>query len=85
LNVAAKIDLATVMPLSHNAIMTQPKPTIEFRPTEMRSGRGWYVQVVYFDRPPLQLGGFNTEEEAKEWVAKEAAKWLKEHADDRYA
>jgi hypothetical protein len=33
----------------------------------------------------LQLGGFNTEEEAKEWVAKEAAKWLKEHAEDRYA
>ena len=80
-----KIDMATATPLSHNAIMTQPKPKIEFRPTEMKSGRGWYVQVVYSDRPPLQLGGFNTEEEAKEWVAKEAAKWLKEHAEDRYA
>ena len=77
--------MATATPLSHNAIMTQPKPKIEFRPTEMKSGRGWYVQVVYSDRPPLQLGGFNTEEEAKEWVAKEAAMWLKEHAEDRYA
>jgi hypothetical protein len=80
----ARIDLATATRLSHNAIMTPPKAKIEFRPTEMKSGRGWYVQVVYSDRPPLQLGGFNTEEEAKEWVAKEAATWLKEHAEDRY-
>jgi hypothetical protein len=76
----AKIDLATATPLSHNASMTRPKPKIEFRPTEMKSGHGWYVQVVYSDRPPLQLGGFNTEEEAKEWVTKEAAGWLKDHA-----
>jgi hypothetical protein len=76
----ARIDLATTARLSHNVFMTQPKPKIEFRPTEMKSGHGWYVQVVYSNRPPLQLGGFNTEEEAKEWVTKEAATWLKEHA-----
>jgi hypothetical protein len=64
--------------------MAPPTPKIEFRRTEMRSGRGWYVQVVYSDRPPLQLGGFKTEEEAKEWVSGKSAAWLKEHAEDRY-
>ena len=54
------------------------------QPTEMRSGRGWYVQFVYSDKPPLQLGGFKTEEEAKEWVSDKSAAWLKERAEDRY-
>jgi hypothetical protein len=65
--------------------MVRVKPKIEFRPTEMKSGRGWYVHVVYPDRPPLQLGGFRTEEEAKKWVVDKSAAWLKEHAEGRYA
>jgi hypothetical protein len=80
-----KIVLATLRPLPHNVNMTRLKPKIEFRPTEMTLGRGWYVQVVYSDRPPLQLGGFKTEEEAKKWIATKSAAWLKEHAEGRYA
>jgi hypothetical protein len=51
----------------------------------MTSRRGWYVHVAYPDRPPLQLGGFRTEEEAKKWVADKSAAWLREHAEGRYA
>jgi hypothetical protein len=71
----------------HNERMspTKAKPNIEFRPTEMRSGSGWYVQVVLPSVPPLQLGGFKTEDEAKEWVRQKALHWLKGFDGGKYA
>jgi hypothetical protein len=65
--------------------MEKTKPKIQFRPTELKSGSGWYVQVVFFDAPPYQLGGFRTEEEAKEWIVRESAAWLRTYWDGRYA
>jgi hypothetical protein len=29
--------------------------------------------------PPIQLGGFKTEEEAAEWVRRKSKGWLEEH------
>ncbi|MGA2793063.1 MAG: hypothetical protein ABSE69_05945 [Roseiarcus sp.] len=51
----------------------------------MRSASGWYVQVILPKLPPLQLGGFKTEEEAKEWVLRKSKGWLKEYEGGRYA
>jgi hypothetical protein len=57
--------------------MEKLKPKkIEFLPTELKDNSGWYVQVVYHVAPPLQLGGFKTEEEAKDWVRHNSAQWL---------
>jgi hypothetical protein len=64
--------------------VTQTKPKIEFKPTEMKSSLFWYVQVIFHDAPPLQLGGFKTEEEAKDWIARKSDAWLKAYADGRY-
>jgi hypothetical protein len=66
-------------------MMTQPKAKIEFRPTEMKSSLYWYVQVVFHDVPPLQLGGFKSEEEAKDWVTHKSDAWLKTYANGKYA
>ena len=63
-------------PRSHNARMENLKPKIEFRPTELKDQSGWYVQVVYPAAPPFQLGGFKTEEEAKDWVRDNSSQWL---------
>jgi hypothetical protein len=54
-------------------------PKVEFRPTKMQSYDGWYVQVVIPGIPPIQLGGFKTEDEAKEWVRWKSQMWLDEH------
>lgn len=62
-----------------------PKPKIEFRPTEMKSGSGWFVQVLLPRLPPLQVGGFKTEEEAKEWIQQKSLHWLKEYDGGKYA
>ena len=67
---AAHID--EMPPEKHN-------PKIDFLPTKMQSYEGWYVQVVIPGIPPIQLGGFKTEDEAKEWVRWKSQMWLDEH------
>jgi len=64
--------------------MEKTKPEIRFRPTERKFGSGWYVQVIFSDLPPLQLGGFRTEQEAKDWITQESARWLSSYLDGRY-
>ena len=62
--------------------MEKLKSKIEFRPTELKDHSGWYIQVVFHDVPPLQLGGFKTEDEAKDWVRYSSAQWLNAHGAD---
>ena len=56
--------------------MEKLKRKVEFHPTEFKDKSGWYVQVVLHVAPPLQLGGFKTEDEAKAWVKHNSASWL---------
>jgi hypothetical protein len=66
-------------------MMDKLKPKIEFLPPELKDRSGWYVQVVYRVAPPFQLGGFKTEEEAKDWVRHSSAQWLAaQRGDGRY-
>jgi hypothetical protein len=61
------------------------KPKVEFEPVPMKIGSGWCVQVTlpYGNNP--KLGGFKTEQEAREWTARNSAEWLKEYEGGRYA
>jgi len=45
----------------------------------MRIGSGWCVQVTLPYGINPKLGGFKTEEEATEWIARKSAGWLKEY------
>jgi hypothetical protein len=66
--------------------MEKTLPKIEFVPTERRDQSGWYVQVVFHFAPPFQLGGFKTEQEAKDWIKQNSAQWLNSHGGEgRYA
>jgi hypothetical protein len=58
---------------------------VEFVPTAMSRGTGWYVKAILPNAPPLQLGGFKTEDEAIEWVTLKSKAWLKEYQDGKYA
>lgn len=88
-SVAASLDnrfcLALLAVASHIAGMHDNKPKIEFRPTMLKSGREWYVQVKFFDAPPLQIGSFLTEADAKEWITSKSAAWRGEYREGRYA
>jgi hypothetical protein len=63
----------------HAMTITKNEPQVAFRPTKMQAYDGWYVQVVIAGLPPLQLGGFKTEDEAKEWIAQKSHAWLEDH------
>jgi hypothetical protein len=56
--------------------MKQPimKPNME--PRELKDGSGWYVLVVWGDRPSQQMGGFQSEAEAQQWIDQDADGWL---------
>jgi hypothetical protein len=45
----------------------------------MQSYDGWYVQAMIPGVPPIQLSGFKTEEEAKDWVRWKSQTWIDEH------
>jgi hypothetical protein len=52
-----------------------------FEPLQMKTRVGWYVLVTRPLGPQQQLGGFNSESEARERIARKSAAWLKEHQD----
>jgi hypothetical protein len=81
----AIFSLARFTASPHTAIMATAPRKVEFVPTEMKVGRGWYVKAVLPNAPPLHLGGFKTESEAMEWVARKSKKWLNEYLDGKYA
>lgn len=57
------------------------QPNIQ--PRERRDGSGWFVLVEWGDWPSEQVGGFLTEDEARQWVQHNAPGWLKERLEDR--
>jgi hypothetical protein len=57
-------------------MMTANK-TPGMRPRELRDGSGWYVLVEWGDRPSEQVGGFQTESEARAWIEQDAPGWLR--------
>jgi hypothetical protein len=65
--------------------MATVKPQVEFEPAPMKIGSGWCVQVTLPYGINPKLGGFKTEEEAREWIARKSAEWLKGYEGGRYA
>ena len=41
-------------------------PTV--RVVEDKVGTGWHVEVIYEDRVPEQVSGFQSEAEVEEWI-----------------
>jgi hypothetical protein len=65
--------------------MATIKRSFEFKPAPMSNGSGWFVQVTISHGPGPKLGGFKTEEDARKWIARESASWLKGYEGGRYA
>ena len=58
--------------------MAKPKPEIKFKPVEWKILPEWYVLVTLPDGKELRIGGFKTEANARDWIAKSSAAWIKE-------
>jgi hypothetical protein len=59
------------------------RPAATFEPVEMKVGNGWYVLATLPRGTPIQLGGFQTEAEAREWIKRKAPAWLKDQESGR--
>jgi hypothetical protein len=60
------------MPISRIGALTNAHP--EFEPQMTRSGR-WFVSVKTGNGPDSHIGDFETEAEAKDWIARKARYW----------
>jgi hypothetical protein len=65
--------------------MVNLKSKVEFEPAQMSNRLGWYVRVVLPNGQQPQLGGFKVESEAREWIVRESAEWLKGYEGGKYA
>jgi hypothetical protein len=65
--------------------MAHSQPKVIFAPVEMKIGKGWYVLAAPPKGTPAQLGGFKTEDEAREWIKRKSIAWLKEFEGGKYA
>jgi hypothetical protein len=55
------------------------KPYPEFEPQKIQSGR-WFVSVKTGNGPDSHIGDFETEAEAKDWIATKAKYWPRKPA-----
>jgi hypothetical protein len=62
----------------------RPRPEVIFEPVEMKIGKGWYVLATPPKGTAAQLGGFKTEDEAREWIKRKSIAWLKEFEGGKY-
>jgi hypothetical protein len=61
------------------------KPKVEFEAIELKAKPGWYVLVTLPHGNQPELGNFNTEIEAREWIKRRSPAWLKKYEQGRYA
>lgn len=57
--------------------MSDVKPYVAFEAVQLKERGEWRIQVTLPSGEQKQLGSFNTEAEAKEWIAVKSAAWLK--------
>jgi|HubBroStandDraft_6_1064221.scaffolds.fasta_scaffold999186_1 hypothetical protein len=77
--------LAPLLRSPHTVIMVHFESKVIFDPVEMKIGKGWYILATPPKGTPVQLGGFKTEDEAREWIKRKSIPWLKEFEGGKYA
>jgi len=60
------------------------KPKVKFEPSAL-TGSAWCVQVTLPHGERINLGHFDAESEATNWIAAHSAKWIKKYRGGRYA
>jgi hypothetical protein len=71
--------------LPHYVAMPRLKPKAKFEPLELKAEPGWCVSVTLPHGERIQVGRFQTEAKARDWIADKAADWLKNYRGGRYA
>jgi hypothetical protein len=65
--------------------MVGSEPKTKFEPVQLKAEPGWYVRITLPHGEQIQMSGFETEVRARDWIATNAAAWLKHYRGGRYA
>ena len=64
--------------------MEYTKPKTQFGMIQLKAGSGWHIRATLPHGEFVQVNYFKTAIEAIDWIADEAASWLKNYRGGRY-
>jgi hypothetical protein len=64
--------------------MATSEPKVAFKAIQIKSDEGWHVLVTLPNGQQPYLGGFKTEADAINWIARESKAWLKGYESGRF-
>jgi hypothetical protein len=66
--------------------LTTPERKVKFEAVDLQAAEpGWYVRATLQHGEQILVKSFETEAEAKDWIAKSAEAWVKKYRGGRYA
>jgi hypothetical protein len=65
--------------------MPNQKLATKFEPIELKAHPLWTVRVTLPHGESVDVGHFEAEARARDWIANKAANWLKKYRGGRYA
>ena len=73
------------MPIGGYKATVATKPKLKFEPSALLAESAWCVQVTLPHGERINVGRFDAESEATNWIAAHSAKWIKKYRGGRYA
>jgi hypothetical protein len=61
--------------------MADTQPKTEFEPVELKSDPRWHVRVKFPSGQQTYVNGFDTEAQARDWIARDATAWLQRQCE----
>jgi hypothetical protein len=73
------------LPIGGYKATVATKPKVKFEPSAFLAESAWCVQVTLPHGERINVGRFDAESEATNWIAAHSAKWIKKYRGGRYA
>jgi hypothetical protein len=49
----------------------------KFKPCSLKDGSAWYIEITWPNGEVESIGGFQSESEIDDWIARKSPAWLK--------
>jgi hypothetical protein len=73
------------LPIGGYKATVATKPKVKFEPSALLAEPGWCVCVTLPHGQRINIGHFDAESEAANWIAAHSLKWIKKYRGGRYA
>jgi hypothetical protein len=73
-----------LLPIGGYKATEMTKPKVKFEPCALLAELAWSIQVTLPHGERINVGRFDAEKEAANWIAAHSAKWIKKYRGGRY-